>query len=361
MTSFSRQKNFFRHNKQATIRPERKHSRGAFTWVELLVVVAIILIVIGMLLPATRSVSDAARRTACANNLRQIATATISYDSAFGRFPTVALSAKEYESDQRLSGFYQVLPYTELGGTFGPGPPTIDGFEDNFWQSIQPAWQCPNGALSDYPTARSYAFCVGDRAVEIYQMDQKMVSADNQRGAFGYRSSLSHDSIRDGCSNTLAFAELSRGPHKSSSFLNKNGLDEWLLDRRKIVETKSTPSDQSSSDAIEFRGANWMDGSAGASVVNTILPPNKGSFEVKNQPGNGIYSATSNHTHGVNAAFCDGSIRFIHEGIDAGSLTTPVLSLDQLNNKDATFASPHGVWGAIGSANGGEPIDENDF
>lgn len=95
-------------------------NRKAFTLVELLVVIAIIGILIGMLLPAVQQVREAARRTSCANNIRQLALACHNYESALGELPP-GLYQNTDSSSIRYYGhtwFVAILPYMEENNVY---------------------------------------------------------------------------------------------------------------------------------------------------------------------------------------------------------------------------------------------------
>jgi len=106
-------------------------------------------------------------------------------------------------------------------------------------------------------------------------------------------------------------------------------------------------------DYRDWRGQRWADGGICYTGFQTILPPNAPSCMRQGNwdEGRGTLTAQSFHPGGVNGLMGDGSVRFISETIETGNLG---LSWNAYNGGASTGPSPYGVWGALGSRQGGE-------
>lgn len=291
--------------------------RTGFTLVELLVVIAIIGILIGMLLPAVQSVREAARRIACANNMRQLSLAHLNYESANGVFPpglncplSQSISGAFFTSSTYADGrpfpeppipdsfgswMVWIMPFIELNNTFDALDLTsretaganVDT-RDSPGAQVIPGYVCPsdfnpevvNEVSGSFFGPNSY-FGVGGRQVWFIAGG---VTGD---GVLHYNSSVGLRDIFDGSSNTLLVGErFSFDP-------------EWL-------------------DFSTFRGYAWSNALSARDCLSGVLEPINYRLPVGEGPNPGFdltdkkfNSFSSGHTGGANFAAVDGSTHFL--------------------------------------------------
>lgn len=152
---------------------QRRSRRIAFTLIELLVVIAIIAVLIGLLLPAVQKVREAANRMTCSNNLKQIGTAALNYESTYGHLPRagelalVGNSANGgvpgaiYKTQDYHSFFTLILPYMEQDNVYNSinlklrhneGVNLINAQAGTGFGAVIKPFLCPSNALRSSPT-----------------------------------------------------------------------------------------------------------------------------------------------------------------------------------------------------------------
>ena len=346
-----------------------------FTLVELLVVIAIIGVLIALLLPAVQAAREAARRTQCTNNLKQLGLALQNYHDTNKQF-VFLMGGTDNSTDTsnwgRASGLTRLLPFMEEMGIYGqlsgPLPKSGGGtwfawgpspWVDNYppYKTQVPGLLCPSTTVpTDTWLANwgksNYMFSVGDFAMENrYGRNW----SNNFRGMFRLNRGYTFADITDGTSKTIAMSERIIGSD-TRKFLVKGGVAglSGFINEPILCRNTATGGKYTVSAVYDFTGDRYAEGNASTTGFTTILPPNSPSCiePPSGSPADapsGIYSPTSNHPGGVNAVFADGSVRFVNDNINTGDLTA---------DSPQVGPSPYGVWGAMGSKDGGESYSD---
>lgn len=338
--------------------------RKGFTLIELLVVIAIIAVLVALLLPAVQQAREAARRSTCKNNLKQLGLALHNYHDTYGVFAPGLTGTNQGGNNNggRLSPNFGLLPYldqvplyNQITGQNNQGGAPWGGTA--WWNADIPGLQCPSdSAFQDRDRGKTnYAFCQGDRATELEHREK-----ERGRGLFHGWTPFGIKDVQDGTSNTIAVSELKM----SDSY----GGDNLEIDGQVVKSVSGVQNNPSlciatidpnnpkafvtGSDGDRRRGDRVFDGRPAFVGFQTILPPNSPSCvngTNSEDPNNAIYSAASAHTGGVQCLFADGAVRFISENIDTGNRTAAPPGR-------VKTPSPFGVWGALGTRLSGEVV-----
>jgi prepilin-type N-terminal cleavage/methylation domain-containing protein len=357
--------------------------RKGFTLIELLVVIAIIAILIALLLPAVQQAREAARRTQCKNNFKQLGLAIHNYHDVYTCVPmgsTLRNNSPAGENNlRRFNPHLAFLPYIDQAPLFNQ---TISAHHatsaspEASWNNNSPCvvaksphLRCPSdgdSTIDGRKAKTNYMFSHGDGA-----WDHNPEWAGNSgRGIRGFFVSIQNNGrgqkrafrdITDGLSNTIAMGE--RIIAKANSNTIKNGATGTTGGiqggRRNPSLCLATVGANGMLNTVHgsggrLAGVRAYDSSPYFTTVLTIIPPNGPSCKHNNNNNHnqdGVMTMTSQHTGGAQVLLGDGSVRFISENIDSGNLVQNHTTA--INGK-----SPYGVWGALGSVNGGETIGE---
>ncbi|MCL6503068.1 MAG: DUF1559 domain-containing protein [Pirellulales bacterium] len=266
----------------------RRRTRAAFTLVEMLVVVAIIGVLVALVMPAVQYAREAARRSQCSNNLKQIGIAIHLYHDTYRKFPMATHWRGKY-----YSAFTAILPYLEQSPVYQGYDPKLSAFDPLNAATVAipiATYTCPSMVLPRQVPARrcgesaapaSYAVCIGSASGWGPIHNGAIVAHD--KGSFGF------DDILDGTAHTLMVGELDYGlanynfTSGACVGMHRGGVSAWGI------------------------------GYPGYSMACTVGVYNSDKLITGFQE---FETFRSDHESGAHFAFVDGGVHFIHDSVD---------------------------------------------
>lgn len=328
----------------------RKRSSFGFTLIELLVVIAIIAVLIALLLPAIQQAREAARRSQCANNLKQLGLAMSNYHDAHGVFPPGEIPGRHTYGDLSVWNGWNanalILPYLDQAQlydsiNFQLGS-RYDGAELHNSTAVMTSvasFICPSDGVArnlgnwfgiNFP-GNNYVTNWGDNVrATVWGYNS------SNTGVFWWLSNSNVGSIKDGTTQTILYSERLKGDGNTGRISQQ---DVWSSTGIWSGMTSESASYMTNVDDIitacdAYAAANptthkahtgrwWHYNGYTYGAFNTVLTPNSthrdcdhynwacGEFEC-----GGFYTARSNHSGGVHVVMADGSLHFIGDSIE---------------------------------------------
>ncbi len=323
------------------VSPVNQRRCAGFTLVELLVVMAIIAILVATLLPAVQAAREAARRTQCVNNLRQMGIALFNYDSTWHKLPPGNTSAAAFTG---LSVHAHLLPYLEEDTVIElvdfdaayNAPENEAALQAEFSVFLCPsdadAFQLNLGGKNNYcaNSGTSILFS-GVPSRDPADPNHTMPPAN---GLFFRDSHVRIENIPDGSTKTVAFSERIKGDGNNGISSPKSdtyrpGTYPATADEA-VRDCQAMDVNDLSRQGVSNVGAPWLWAYHSTTLYWHVATPNGRSCMYP--PGRIMTTASSNHPGGVHVVMADGSCRLAAEDIDLF------------------------VWRAMGTRNGGERV-----
>ena len=276
--------------------------------------IAIIALLVALLLPAVQSAREAARRSQCGNNLRQIGLALNNAHDVRGSFPagrggsfpgifSAHARLLEHVEEANLRG---LVDFGSAPTTFGIGGGTVFDGSANAAAADTDVnlFVCPSDTAGG--RVRGLDFAGTNYAAVAGSGTRDFGTLEESDGVFFKGSAVGFRDILDGASNTAAFGERLLG----------DGTVETAV---REVPGGGDPTDAACGAAAVFpeAGGKWILGNYGNTLINHFRPPNAAAADCMNQrQQKGRFSVRSRHPGGVQLLLCDGHVRFVSESVD---------------------------------------------